>query len=38
MCQNPQDFFAGITFDEFVQWIVPDASFDRCDRWGPKLT
>jgi hypothetical protein len=26
------------TFDEFVQWMVPDPSFDRRDRWGLKLT
>jgi D-alanine-D-alanine ligase len=24
--------FAGITFDELVQWMVQDASLDRCDR------
>jgi D-alanine-D-alanine ligase len=30
--------FAGITFDELVQWMVEDASPDRCDRRGPKLT
>jgi hypothetical protein len=30
--------FAGTTFDELVQWMVQDASLDRCDRWGPKLT
>ena len=23
---------AGITFDELVQWMVKDASLDRCDR------
>jgi D-alanine-D-alanine ligase len=28
---------AGTTFDELVQWMVQDASPDRCDRWGPKL-
>jgi len=30
--------FAGTTFDELVQWMVQDASLDRRDRWGPKLT
>jgi len=30
--------FAGITFDELVQWMVEDASPDRRDRRGPKLT
>jgi len=24
--------FAGTTFDEFVQWMVQDASLGRCDR------
>jgi hypothetical protein len=28
---------AGITCDEFVVWMVVDASLGRCDRWGPKL-
>ena len=28
----------GHNFDELVQWMVQDASLDRCDRWGPKLT
>jgi hypothetical protein len=37
MFQSPQAV-AGTTFDELVQWMVEDASFDRCDRWGPKLT
>jgi hypothetical protein len=31
MCQNSQAF-AGATFDELVQWMVPDASIDRWDR------
>jgi hypothetical protein len=26
------------TCDELVQWMVQDASLDRKDRWGPKLT
>ncbi len=30
--------FAGTTFDELVQWMVEDASLDREDRRGPKLT
>jgi len=30
--------FAGITFDELVQWMVQDASLGRKDRSGPKLT
>jgi D-alanine-D-alanine ligase len=30
--------FAGATFDELVQWMVEDASLDRRDRRGPKLT
>jgi D-alanine-D-alanine ligase len=30
--------FAGATFDEFVQWMVQDASIDRRDRRGLKLT
>jgi hypothetical protein len=29
---------AGVTFDELVQWMVQDASPDRFDRRGPKLT
>jgi hypothetical protein len=28
LCQNSQRF-AGITFDELVQWMVEDASPDR---------
>ncbi len=36
MCQNSQAF-AGINFDELVQWMVQDASLDRGDRRGPKL-
>jgi hypothetical protein len=36
MRQNSQAF-AGTTLDELVQWMVQDASPDRCDRWGPKL-
>jgi D-alanine-D-alanine ligase len=28
----------GHNFDELVQWMVQDASLDRCDRRGPKLT
>jgi D-alanine-D-alanine ligase len=35
---NPARLCAGTTFDELVQWMVQDASLDRCDRWGPKLT
>jgi hypothetical protein len=35
---NPARFLAGITFDELVQWMVQDASLDRRDRRGPKLT
>jgi hypothetical protein len=30
--------FAGTTFDELVQWMVEDASLDREDRRGPRLT
>jgi D-alanine-D-alanine ligase len=30
--------FARATFDEFAQWMVEDASLDRRDRRGPKLT
>jgi hypothetical protein len=26
------------TFDELVQWMVQDASIDRQDRWGPRLS
>jgi hypothetical protein len=29
---------AGVTCDELVQWMVQDASLDRHDRRGPKLT
>ena len=32
MCQSPQDFVRETTFDELVQWMVQDASLDRCDR------
>ena len=35
---EPARLFAGTTFDELVQWMVQDASLDRRDRWGPKLT
>jgi D-alanine-D-alanine ligase len=28
----------GHNFDELVQWMVSDASLDRGDRRGPKLT
>jgi hypothetical protein len=28
----------GHNFDELVQWMVQDASLDRGDRRGPKLT
>jgi hypothetical protein len=31
-------FFAGANFDELVQWMVQEASLDRRDRRGPKLT
>jgi hypothetical protein len=27
-----------VTFNELVQWMVPDPSLDRQDRWGLKLT
>jgi len=37
MRQSPQDFVREQQFDELVQWMVQDASLDRCDRWGPKL-
>jgi D-alanine-D-alanine ligase len=35
---DPARLCAGTTFDELVQWMVQDASLDRYDRWGPKLT
>ena len=35
---EPAKLFAGTTFDELVQWMVQDASLDRRDRRGPKLT
>ena len=38
MRQSPQAFLREQLFDELVQWMVQDASLDRCDRWGPKLT
>ena len=38
ICARTRKAFAGITFDELVQWMVQDASLDRCDRRGPKLT
>jgi hypothetical protein len=31
-------FFAGTIVDELVQWMVQEASLDRRDRRGPKLT
>jgi D-ala D-ala ligase C-terminus len=29
--------YAGVTFDELVQWMVEDASLGRKDRRGPNL-
>jgi hypothetical protein len=35
---EPARLFRGTIFDGLVQWMVPDASLDRRDRRGPKLT
>lgn len=38
MCAGTPRDIAGTTCDELVQWMVQDASLDRYDRWGLKLT
>ena len=38
MGRNPQKCLREQHLDRLVQWMVQDASLDRCDRWGPKLT
>jgi hypothetical protein len=35
---DPAGFLRDQHFDEFVQWMVQDASLDRRDRRGPGLT